>query len=91
MDKTIDRDSDAMRSFSKYLEYFSDETDFYCSDLRCNCSAASDLMKDETGEQALSIIAGLAENIVVQIYAARELSERLLKSAELVEESDECI
>lgn len=91
MDKTIDRDSEAMRSFSTFLEYFGDETDFYSSDLRCNCSTASDLMKDKTGEEALSIIAALAEDITVQIYAAKELSQRLLKSAELVEESDECI
>lgn len=91
MDKTIDRDSEAMRSFSTFLEYFCDETDFYSSDLRCNCSAAADLMKDKTGEEALSIIVALAEDITVQIYAAKELSQRLLKSAELVEESDECI
>jgi len=91
MDKTIDRDSEAMRSFSTFLEYFSDETDFYSSDLRCNCSAAADLMKDKTGEEALSIIVALAEDITVQIYAAKELSQRLLKSSELVEESDECI
>lgn len=91
MDKVIDRDSDAMRSFSKFLEYFSEETDFYSSDLRCNCSAASELMKDETGEEALSIIVGLAEDIVVQVYAAKELAKGIIKSAELVEESDECI
>ena len=91
MDKTVDRDSEEMRSFARFLEYFGDETDFYSSDLRCNCSAASDLMRDQTSEEALSIIVGLAEDIIVQVYSARELAERLRKSAELVEQSDECI
>lgn len=91
MNRIIDRDSDEMRSFSKFLDYFCEEMDFYCSDLHCNCSAAAEMMKDATGIQALSIISGLAEDIIVQEYAAGELSGRIKKSAELVEISDECI
>lgn len=91
MDKRIERDSDDMRAFSTYLQYFSEEAMYYASDLRCNCSISEEHMQDESGQDALNIITNLAENILSEAYAARALSERLLMSAKLIEESDECI
>lgn len=91
MDKTIDRDSDAMREFSKATSYFTDEVTFYCDDLQCTLNAAASAVKSENAVKALRELTEMLESIRVKIGAADQLSYRILKSAELVEQSDELI
>lgn len=91
MDKVINRDSDAMRSFSQYLENFSEELNYYATDLICNCSISEEHMQDQSGQKALRIITELGENLIAESYAASALSKRILESAKLIEESDRCI
>ncbi len=91
MDKTIDRDSEAMREFAKAASYFTDEVTFYCDDMQCTLNAASSVVKSENAVKALREVTEMLESIRVKVNATDQLSYRILKSAELVEQSDELI
>lgn len=91
MNRIIDRDSDAMRQFAASLDRFSSDLSYTVGDLISSCYDASEMMQDESGQQALQVLMGIAEDIKVQISAANRVAENLLTSAKLVEESDELL
>ena len=91
MNCTIDRDSDAMRSFAKAIDYFCEEVMFYCDDLQRNINAAEPKMQNDNTLGALKALTEMLESIRVKVYAAEQLSYRIIKSAQKVEESDTII
>lgn len=91
MNRIIDRDSDAMRRFSSCLDQFSSDLSFTVGDLLASCYDASDMMRDESGQQALYLLMSIAEDIKVQISAANRVAENLCISAKYVEDSDELL
>ena len=91
MNRIIDRDSDAMRQFAASLEQFSSDLSYTVGDLLASCYDASDMMRDDSGQQALYLLMDIAEDIKVQISAANRVAENLKISAKLVEDSDELL
>ena len=88
MNDIIERDSDSMRHFAISLKQFSTDLTSVVSDLKACCYEASDMMQDETGQEALYVLLSLAENLLKATFWANDLSDRIKKSAELIELSD---
>lgn len=77
-----------MHLFSSKLNEFCSEMESTISDFRNSCDQASDMMRDESGQRAIRILMSLSEDLYCEIGKARELSQSVLKSAELIEDSD---
>lgn len=88
MNRIVDRESNAMRSFASEACNIADALESVCSHLRQELSDASGCMQDDSGQNAIMIVHDLVEETVVAVSIIRSLSDRIRKSAELLEESD---
>ena len=91
MDHVVNRETAAMKGFSSQSCSIADEMEDVCSHLRQLLYAANDYMQDQSGQEALSIVAELVEETMAMADSMRCLAQRIKRSAELLEESDQLL
>ena len=88
MTNIVNRDTDAMRQFAASLDRFCLSISSSAQDLLSSCFDASDMMRDDSGQQAIHALESLVKDIMGQIDVAERVAENLRYSAKLVEESE---
>mgnify|MGYP005790240869 FL=1 len=88
MDHTVNRENIAMKAFATQSQDIADGMEDVCSHLRQLLQDANDYMQDESGQEALSIIEELIEDISKTTVQMRTLANQVKRSADLLEESD---
>ena len=88
MNHIVKRESSAMRTFKAEVYEISNETEDIASHLKKLLAQASDNMRDQTGQSAIAIVCELIEETVEATEALKSIADKILKSAEILEESD---
>lgn len=88
MNHIVNRESDAMKTFSSESYNVANEMEYVCSHLKQVLYDANCYMQDKSGQEAISIVEELIEDISVAVGFVRSLADQIKKSAELLEESD---
>lgn len=88
MNHIVNRESEAMKSFSSESYNIANEMEDVCSHLRQMLYDANSYMQDASGQEAISIVEELAEDTMVIVSFMRSLADQIKKSADLLEESD---
>lgn len=88
MDYIVNRESIGMKLFSSETYNIADEMEAVCAHLQELLYDANDYMQDKSAQEALSIVQELVEETTIAVSAMRIISDKIKKSAELLEESD---
>lgn len=88
MDHIVNRESVGLRTFASASENIAGELEDVCSRLKQKLYDAGSYMQDASGHEAISIVSELVEETTVSLSSIRSLAEKIVRSAELLEQSD---
>ena len=88
MNRIVDRESVAMKTFSTEVEDIACDMESVASHLRQMLYEAEGYMQDESGKRAILIIQELVEDTLVGVNSMRSIADAVAKSADLLEQSD---
>lgn len=88
MNRVIDRDSGQLRHFAERLAQFEQDLGSIADHTAALCGDASGMMQDDSGQEALRLLTSVVEDLRAEATVALRLSENLIRSAQLMEDSE---
>lgn len=91
MNSIISRDSDEMKRYSKASNVIAGDIEEVCSRLKRLLDDSRGFMQDESGQRAISYLENMVSDIGYYNNSVYAMSDRVRKSAELIEEADDLL